>query len=84
MNVTLAPIKPILRIEDICELLGISRTQFYDLKESFFERHSLLVEVQPPIDRSPRYSGEPFVRWLGDRNQQRLWREQMKPVATRA
>lgn len=78
MTVTLAAIRPILRVADICDLLRISERQFYELKtRGFFEQHRLLVEVQPRIDRHPRYAGEPFVRLLSDRNQMRLLRSEL-------
>lgn len=81
MSVTLAPVRPILRVSDICELLRISESQFYALKEQgLFQRLGLLVEIQPAIDRMPRYSGEPFVSWLNDKNQQRLFRAQLREV----
>lgn len=63
-QVSLAPIRPLLRIEHICELLDISQAQFYALKDQgFFHRHGLLVEA-PKVDRMPRYYGAPFVTWL--------------------
>lgn len=81
MTVALAPIKPILRIADICDLLGISNSQFYELQANgFFQRHGLLVEVLPQIDRHPRYSGEPFVTWLSNKNQARLMRDAMRSL----
>lgn len=65
MTVTLTSIAPVLRIEDICELLKISRSQFDKLREQgWFGQRSLLVEVEPRIDRMPRYYGEPFAEWL--------------------
>jgi hypothetical protein len=66
MSVTLAPIRPVLKIEDICDLLRISKPQFHKLKDQgFFAKHGLLVEVD--VDSDPRYCGEPFVNWLAAR-----------------
>lgn len=69
-TVTLAPIKPILRIADVCELLGISEAQFFYLR-SKLTASGLLQEVVPPLDRSPRFLGAPIVAWLSDKRQQR-------------
>jgi hypothetical protein len=80
VNVTLAPIDPVLRVADICRLLKISEAQFYALRESFFQKHGLLVEVQPRLDRMPRYCGEPFVKFLSDKNQQKLWRQELRAL----
>lgn len=78
MTVTIAPIRPILRVEDVCDLLRICRSQFYALQdEGFFAEQQLLVEIEPRMDRMPRYSGEPFVKWLSDKRQQRLFRERL-------
>ncbi len=68
----LATIRPILTVEDICELLRISHAQFYELKaKGVFDELGLLVPIEPPLDRRPRYSGEPFERWLESKTQQR-------------
>lgn len=78
---TLAPIRPILRIADICDLLRISEAQFYVLKaRGFFDRHGLLVEVQPVIDDVKRYSGAPFVEFLSQKNQSKLLRATLREV----
>jgi hypothetical protein len=68
--VTLAPIKPILRIADVCELLGICPRQFHELRGEL-EARGLLKLVLPPLDRMPRYSGAPFCEWLSDKRQRR-------------
>lgn len=81
MTVTLAPIRPILTIQDICDLLRMSESQFWALKKSgWFDQHGLLVPLQPTIDARTRYSGEPFVQWLSDKNQQRLFRAMLREV----
>lgn len=60
--VTLAPVKPILRVADVCELLGIKQTKFYELRASgwFGSDGPALIEVLPPVDRFPRFRGAPF------------------------
>lgn len=80
MNVTLTTIDPILGVADLCRIFKISESQFYALRASFFEAHGLLVEVQPRLDRRPRYSGEPVVKFLSDKTQQRLWRQTLRSL----
>jgi hypothetical protein len=74
--VTLAPIRPILTIADICDLLRISDRQFHKLREQgFFERHQLLQPFHPAIDSKPRYYGEPFAKLFESRKRLRLLHE---------
>lgn len=81
MPVTLAPIRPILTIDDICELLRISKTQFWTLhSKGWFQKHHLLVAIQPEIDSTHRYSGEPFAQWLSDKNQARWMRSMLREI----
>lgn len=82
MSVSLAPIPPIMRIADICALLRIGESKFYELRESgwFGSAGPALIEVQPPIDRAPRYLGEPFAEWLSRRAQARLMRRGLAAV----
>jgi hypothetical protein len=81
MSAILTTVDPVLRVSDICRLLKISDSQFYVLKEQgFFDQHRLLVEVQPPIDRFPRYSGAPFVEFLNDKQQARIRRDMMRAI----
>jgi hypothetical protein len=82
VSVTLTTIDPVLRVSDICQLLKISPAQFYAIKDTVLAAHGLLVEIQPRIDRHPRFSGEPFVRLLSDKNQARLFRAQIKELAS--
>jgi hypothetical protein len=81
VSVTLAPIRPVLTIADICDLLRLSLSQFKALRASgFFDQYGLLIEVQPQIDRKRRYRGEPFVKFLSDQHQIRLLRDAMRAV----
>jgi hypothetical protein len=81
MSVTLAPIRPVLRIGDICELLRISEPQFYKLKDQgWFAKHHLLEEVQPAVDSAPRYRGEPFVNWLARKSEAQVNRAVLREV----
>jgi hypothetical protein len=82
MNVTLTTIDPVLRVADICKLLKVSESQFYAIKDTVLAEYGLLVEVLPRIDRHPRFAGEPFVRLLSDKNQARLFRAQIKELAS--
>jgi hypothetical protein len=76
VGVTLAPIRPILTIADICDLLRISDRQFHNLREQgFFEKHNLLHPFKPEIDSKPRYYGEPFARLFESRKRMRLLNE---------
>ena len=77
MSPTLAPIKPVMLVADVCELLGISQPQFY-AREEDLKRIGLLRPVLPPLDRKPRYHGGAFVEWLSDTAQARYLRELMK------
>lgn len=83
MAVTLAavlePIKPILTIADVCELLRISLAQFYELKDRLGAL-GLLIPVYPELDRKPRYLGAPFVEWLSNKRQAELLRRTLASV----
>lgn len=73
----LAAVDLVLRIDDVCALLKISRTKFKELREVgwFGTKGPELIEITPAIDSNPRYRGEPFAQWLSrdaqDRNTRR-------------
>ena len=76
----LQTIRPILTIADICDLLRISDSQFYELKDALGQL-GLLKPVYPDLDRKRRYHGEPFVEWLSDKRQAALLRRTLDAVA---
>lgn len=82
MTATLTTIDPMLKIEDVCRLLKISKSQFYELRADgrFGKDLPALIEVQPPIDRSPRFQGGPFCEWLGTKQQTAIVRKQLRAV----
>lgn len=73
-------IRPILSIADICDLLRISESQFYELKDTLGTL-GLLKPVYPEIDRKRRYHGEPFVEWLSDKRQAALLRAALASIS---
>lgn len=75
----LRPVDPVLRCDDICQLLKVSPAQFYRLREQgwFGGEGPALIEIEPPIDTNPRYRGEPFASWLDAKTQDRARRSQM-------
>jgi hypothetical protein len=77
--VELAAIRPILSIQDICELLRISESQFYDLKDQLGAL-GLLIPVYPDLDRKRRYQGAPFAEWLSNKRQADLLRRTLERV----
>lgn len=81
MSVTLAPVAPVLLVADICDLLKISHSQFYVLKDrGWFAEQGLLVEVDPPLDAKLRYHGAPFVAWLSKKRPAHVTRAILQAV----
>jgi hypothetical protein len=76
---TMLAIRPILTVADICDLLRISDSQFYELKDEL-GRLGLLLPVYPDLDRKRRYRGDPFVDWLSDKRQASHLRELLARV----
>jgi hypothetical protein len=77
--VELAPVRAILTIADLCDLLRISESQFYELKDELGTL-GLLVPVYPDLDRKRRYLGAPLVAWLSNKRQADLLRRTLERV----
>lgn len=79
-DVVLETVPATCLIEDVCRLLKISPSQFFE-KRAYLQEIGVLVPQATRIDRRPRFQGAPIARFLGTDGQAHQARRALRAVS---